>query len=226
MLKSDFHLHTSEDPCDRIKYNAQTLIKQCAKLNFNVLAITNHESIFYNNSIKSYAKKHGILLIPGMEARIKFKDVLLLNPPLGMKNPKTFNELYKVKEKNPEMLVIAPHPYFIDTNCLGRKLKQHIKLFDVIEHCYFYHNIINRNKKAIRIATKYNKPMIANSDSHRLYQLNTNFTLVDANQDKDSVLEAIRKSNLVIKTRPLTNHEFGRIFTIATKNKFRKKLFF
>ena len=81
MLKADLHIHTNEDPVDfsKINYSAKDLIKYAAKLHYNVLAITNHNSILYNCMLKSYAKKHGILLIPGTEADIGGKEVLLLN---------------------------------------------------------------------------------------------------------------------------------------------------
>lgn len=208
MLKSDFHIHTKEDPIDRIRHDAKTLIKYSAKLNFKVLSITNHTSTYFNNQIKSYAKKHNILLIPGMEAIVKNKHVLLLNPPLDLKSPKTFNELYKLKEKHPETLIIAPHPFLLMDCCLGKLLLKHIKLFDAIEHHNYYTIFINRNKKSVGIAKKYNKPIVANSDAHWLYQMNTNFSLIDANHDKDSVLEAIRKNKIIIKTRPLRISEF------------------
>lgn len=225
MLKSDLHIHTKEDPCDTVSYDAKTLIKHCAKLGFNVLAITNHKSLFFNNEIKSYAKKQNILLIPGMEARVEgIKDVLLLNPPLGLKNPTTFDELYKLKERHPETLFIAPHPYYFLPVALGHKLLlEHIRLFDAIEYTHFYHKLINRNNKAVKIAAQNNKPLIANSDAHNLYQLNTNFSMIDAGPDKDSVLEAIRKGRLKIQTRPLSTFEFARTMCFVAYSPFNKK---
>ncbi len=225
MLKSDFHIHTKEDPLDIINYDAKTLIKYCSKLNFKVLSITNHKSIYFNNQIKSYAKKHDILLIPGMEARVnKIKDILLLNPPLDFKNPTTFNQLYELKDKHPETLIIAPHPYFILPVALGHKLLiKHINLFDAIEHSNFYTTFINRNKKAVKVAKKHNKSIIATSDAHFLYQINTNFSLIDANQNKDSVLEAIRKNKIKIKSRPLNLYEFARTASLVLRGPFNKK---
>ena len=41
-LKADFHIHTAEDPLDRVPYTAQELILKAADEGFEVLAITNH----------------------------------------------------------------------------------------------------------------------------------------------------------------------------------------
>jgi len=218
-------MHTKEDTLDVVKYDAKTLIKYCSKLGFKVLSITNHTNIFFNNQIKSYAKKHGILLIPGMEARInKIKDILLLNPPLDLKNPKTFDELYKIKKKHTQTLIIAPHPNFLLPMAIGNKLLlKHIRLFDAIEYSGFYHKLINQNKRAKKIAEKHNKPVIANSDAHKLYQINTNFSLIDSNQDKDSVLQAIINNKIKIKTRPLNSFEFLRTTSMILTAPFNKR---
>lgn len=212
MLKVDFHLHSHEDPLDwpMVKHSAFQLIDHAAKFKFDVLALTLHEKIYFPKALQDYAKKRNILLIPGMEATVEGKHVLLINPPLNTQNPGTFEKLEKAKEEG--AFTIAAHPYYLRSYCLGNLLKEHIKLFDAIEHCHFYTPYLNRNKKAIAVAEEYNKPMIANSDTHFFHQFNTNYTFVDAEKKTDDVLEAIRKNKIKLGTRPLSTLEFSRIF--------------
>src|SRR3989338_1040864 len=101
MLKCDFHIHTSEDPLDWpiLKYDAYQLIDNAKEKGFDVLAITLHEKVFCPKQIIEYAKKKGILLIPGMEATVEGKHAVVLNLSLNTKNPSTFAELKKLKQK-------------------------------------------------------------------------------------------------------------------------------
>ncbi len=193
-----------------IKHSAFQLIDHAAKLKFDVLALTLHEKIYFPKALQDYAKKRNILLIPGMEATVEGKHVLLINPPLTTQNPGTFAKLEKIKEEG--VFTIAAHPYYIRSYCLGDKVKEYKHLFNAVEHCHFYTNYLNRNKKAIAAAEECNKPMVANSDTHFFHQFNTNYTLVDAEKKTDAVLEVIRKNKHHLATRPLSTGEFSRIF--------------
>ncbi len=213
MLKLDFHMHSNEDPLDWpiITHNSFQLVDEAARLGYEVISLTLHETLHYPKALQNYAQKKNILLIPGMEATIEGKHVLVINPPLGTKIPYTFDELEKIRHEG--ALTIAAHPFYPLETCLGPKLREHINVFDAIEHCHFYNRFINRNKKAIEIAEEYNKPLVANSDMHHFYQYNTNYTLVDAEKETDDILEAIRKNKLRLVTRPLNVYEFSMITT-------------
>jgi len=203
MLKADLHVHTNEDPLDfsKINYSARDLIKYAAKLHYNVLAITNHNSILYDHMLKSYAKKHGILLIPGTEADIEGKEILLLN--VKKHNTKNISGLHKLRKQ--DILTVAPHPFYPKLKSLHSKLIKNIDCFDAIEYSHFYCKFFNPfNKKAVKIARKYKKPLIGTSDAHNLSQMNHTFSLIDAKPKIDSVLEAVRKSKIIIKTEPLS----------------------
>ncbi|MBW2993032.1 PHP domain-containing protein [Candidatus Woesearchaeota archaeon] len=202
MLKTDLHIHTKEDPVDShiITYSARDMIKYAAKLKYKVLSITNHDNILYNDSLKRYAKKHGILLISGTEAMIKGKEVLLLN--IKKNNIKKISDLHKLRKQN--ALIIAPHPFYPRRSCLHSKLIKNIKNFDAIEYCHYYHKFFNLfNNKALKIARKYKKPIIGTSDAHFLYQMDYTYSLIDAEPKIDSVLEAIRKNKVLVRTQPL-----------------------
>jgi predicted metal-dependent phosphoesterase TrpH len=207
MLKSDLHIHTKEDPLDVIKYSARQLIDYMAKRKYDVIAITPHKHPVGINGIKDYARSKGILLIEGSERRVEGKDVLVYDYD---KPVKTFADLERAKDEN--ALIIAPHPFYGTNRCLGKKLERNIKLFDAVEYSHFYTDWMNHpNKEAKRLARRYNKPMIGTSDAHKFFQLGHTFSFLDAEKDKDSVFEAVRKNKIGISTKPLPNHVFFRI---------------
>jgi hypothetical protein len=211
MLKADLHIHTGEDPYDKIKYSSKELIDHAARLGFDVLAITNHHKIHYSKKLADYAKRKGILLISGVETHINGKEVLLLNA----RKPgriKDFSDLERLKKEN--VVVIAPHAFYpLFSACLGEELLKNIKYFDAIEYCHFYLPFLNSfNKKAVMVAKKYNKTLVGTSDSHRLFQMGHTYSLIDCNKDIDSVLEAIRKGKVQIRTKCLSYFSFLRIF--------------
>jgi predicted metal-dependent phosphoesterase TrpH len=229
MLKADFHAHTNfVIKCDS-KIPPKQLIDLAIKYKYDVVAITEHasQSFWYKikyypdalktyNHIKNYAKKKGILLIPGIETHVENKEILLINFNQKIKKF-TFDDLYKLKEEN--IVVIAPHPFYGRKKCLGEKIVEHIKLFDAIEISHLYYNFINPNKKAIEIAKKYKKTLLANSDAHLPYHLNLQFSLLDCNKDKDSILETIRKNKVRVETKPMPLHLFIRdINWVITNN--------
>ncbi|MBU4502043.1 MAG: PHP domain-containing protein [Nanoarchaeota archaeon] len=220
MLKADLHTHTNYViPKRDSKISPKQLIDFLAARDYDVLAITEHASMKIKGKIrmiknptktyfhfKDYAKKKGILLVPGVETFIEGKEVLLINFKGDATRARTFADVERLKEEN--VLVMAPHPFYGRGSCLKNKLIENIKIFDAIEHCHFYTSFFNPNKKAIMIAKKYNKPLVASSDAHRISQLNTNFSLIDAEKNVDSVLESIRKNKVGISTRPLPLYQF------------------
>lgn len=237
MLKADFHAHTNYViPKKDSNLSPKQLIDFAASKGYEVLAITEHASMscllggleYVDNPLKtyydfkSYAKKKGILLIPGVETFVEGKEVLLINFTGDAKKVKTFADVEKLKGDN--VLVIAPHPFYKKSSCLGKKLVEHINVFDAIEHCHFYTNLINPNKKAVSIAKEYGKPLVANSDAHGFDQLNINFTLVDAEKNVDSVLDAVRKNKIKIVTNPLSLSKFLRIAAWSVMATFKKRI--
>lgn len=215
MLKADFHMHTKEDPYDWfIKYSAKDIIRLAAKKNFDVLSITLHNRVFCPQSLKDYARKKGILLIPGAEPMIEKKDVLLINVDNNiLSRIKKIDDLEKIRGSS---LVVAPHPFFLTGNCLEGKLIKHIDRFDAIEFSHFYtralvnplFKFIAGNAKALAIAEKYNKPVIGTSDAHKLYEFGTTYTMLDCEKRKDDILEAVRKNRIKLETKPMPVHLF------------------
>lgn len=207
-LKADLHLHTADDPLDRIKYTAKELIARAAHQGFEVLSITNHHHTTFNRDLFHYAQERNILLIPGVELTIRKRHVLVLNPPPS-KIRADFSSMAKLRRS--DTLIIAPHPYFPASYSLNGYLLKHLHLFDALEYCHFYLPRVDFNRKAIEVSRIFDFPLIGNSDAHFLVQLGTTFSLIYAEKNIESIFAAIRAHKVEVVTRPLKPLEMGRI---------------
>jgi predicted metal-dependent phosphoesterase TrpH len=88
--------------------------------------------------------------------------------------------------------------------CLKGKLRENLDLFDAIEHSHFYTRTFNFNQKAIDYARKMGIPLVGTSDCHRIWQLGTTYTLIDADEKTiPGVFAAIRAGRVRVVTAPL-----------------------
>jgi len=220
-LKADLHLHTAEDPLDRVRYTAKELISKAADERFDVISITNHHQMTFNQDLLSYAQQSGILLIPGIEMTIRRRHVLVLNPP----SHKTCSDFLSLSIlRRPETLIVAPHPYFPGTYSLNGYLLKHLNLFDALEYCHFYSPMINFNQRALEVCQSFGFPLIGNSDAHFLSQMGTTYSLIHAERNLESIFAAIRGNQVEVVTRPLKTLEMGSIANRFLRMKLRAKI--
>ena len=101
--------------------------------------------------------------------------------------------------------------------------KKNIDLFDGIENSFCYTSTINFNKKAIQIAKKYKKPLIATADCHILSYLNIGYVKVDAKKDIKSIFKALKKGNFKNYTKTTSYFKIARmLIQIYWQNLFKK----
>ncbi len=225
MLKAELHTHINHDPEDTIPYSAQELIDCAAKKGFQVLGITCHNYVYHNPETDKYAKSKGILLLSGVERTIDGKHVLIYEiTPTDAQQIKHFRDLSIWKQKHPQSLVIAPHPFHLTGTCLKNKILKYLDLFDAWEYSWFYVSFFNPNKKTTALAKRYHKSLTGSSDVHRLNCFGRTYTLIDAPQTKSSVFKAIRNGKVEVVTEPLPLGEFLRIMINVFLSKFRKTL--
>ncbi len=209
-LKADLHLHTCD--CRKestITYNAFQLIDFAAEKGFEVLSITNHDTITFSTSLQDYARERGIILLPGIEITIRKKHVLAYNLSGGLDQINSLNDLRKIKDKN--NLFIAPHPFFPSPASLGTGFLEHIDIFDAVEMSHFYTNFMNFNKEAVKTAAQFHLPLVGSSDCHVMRQLGTTYSMIYAERNTESIIQAIKKGDLEVVTRPLPFSEAAMI---------------
>ncbi len=220
-LKSELHTHTIDDPKDGkriVFHSAQQLIDKAEEQGFQVLSITNHNQLLFTSSLEEYARERGILLIPGVEATLEGKHVLLynfLNYDSSWSSPEIVT-----KHKGPGQLVIAPHPFFPIQVSLGKLVSRWRDLFDAIEYNQFYLSWLNFNQRAQELAQQLNLPLVGNSDVHWLSQLGRTYSLVYADKNTGSVLNAIKQGHVRLVTKPVSSFFVARCFGLKALSHF------
>ncbi len=99
-------------------------------------------------------------------------------------------------------LVIAPHPFFPASTCLGNLMHRHVDLFDAVEYNGMFTASLNFNRAAERWASMHEKPIVGNGDVHRLRQLGTTYSLVNAQRDPDSICDAVARGQVRVEAHP------------------------
>jgi predicted metal-dependent phosphoesterase TrpH len=203
VLKVELHTHTADDPIDTIPHSTHELIDRAAALGYQALALTLHDLQLDPRRFVSYAAERGITLIPGIERTIEGRHVLLLNFSARSMVVDSFEALARLKSRE-SGLVVAPHPFFPMGHSLRDMMDRHADLFDAVEYNAMYTSTLNFNKKAERWARERGKPMVGNGDVHRLGQLGTTWSMVDAEPTSDAICAAIKAGRVQVESRPLS----------------------
>lgn len=204
MLKIELHAHTADDPIDAIPYSTFELIDHAVAQGYDGLAITLHERQLDLGRFSPYAAERGLVLIPGIERSVEGRHVLLLNFANGAEDVRTFADLAALRRRAPAGLVVAPHPYFPAASCLRGALDRHADLFDAVERNAMYIRGVDFNRAAERFAVRHGKPVVGNGDVHRLVQLGTTYSLVDAERHPEAICQAIAAGRVRVESRPVT----------------------
>jgi predicted metal-dependent phosphoesterase TrpH len=212
MLKTDLHLHTSEDPVDVIAHNAYALIDRAVELGFDAIALTLHDWPIADPRLFDYARDYGLTLLPGVERTIEGRHVLLINFSNGVDGVSTFADLARLKSRG-NGLVVAAHPFFPHRACLRSMLNLHADLFDAVEWSYFWTRGLNFNARAASWAGAHGKPVVGNSDLHDLRQLGRTCSYVYAERDADAICSAIRSGLVTVQTSPVPPLELAQVLT-------------
>src|SRR5690348_11010287 len=179
-IKVDLHIHTLDDPKDVIDYSAHQLLERAKQLGFGVLAITLHDAVFDRAEVFADAAAMGVLLIPAAEVRLQGADIILLNvTPTEVAKLKTFDDVRELRARRGlSIFTIAPHPFYVLGGSIGERLLREIDCFDAIELCHFHKGLFNLNRRAIKVARQYGKPLIATSDAHQLHTFGRHYTSI------------------------------------------------
>ena len=221
MLKADFHTHCAEDPHDEIAHSAEMLIDAAAAAGVRVLAITCHGAVAHTPYIERFAREREVLLIPGIEAFIEGKHVLILNPDAEQANARTFDELRRLGRRDAAM--IAPHPFYPAKSSLMAELERNIDCFDAIEYSSFHTGWLDLNRKAEAVARTHELPMVGASDTHVLPYVDSTFSWVEAEWEVASVIGAIREGRVRVETRPRPWRAIADTLRFSVEQEFRNR---
>jgi predicted metal-dependent phosphoesterase TrpH len=187
LIRADLHIHTTYSPDASIP--PKTIVNQLyAHPYIKAVAITDHNTVEGYYKVRKLASAYpDILIIPGIEVSAIGGDIIILG--ITELPPKPWipeNIIDYTKQQNG--IAIAAHPY--RTYGLGDLAKNYD--FDAIE-------VLNgistpqANKMAQKLAKVMNLPSVAGSDAHRVDEMWTVYTEVQASLDIDEILKAIKK---------------------------------
>jgi predicted metal-dependent phosphoesterase TrpH len=216
MLKVDLHTHSADDPVDIIPYSTTELIDRAAALRFDALAVTLHDRQLDIAGLAGYARERGVVLVPGVERTIAGRHILLLNFPAAAATVESFDAVAALKAQYPQGLVIAPHPFFPHANCLREHMDRLADLFDAVELNAFYTATLDFNRRGLSWAQRHRKPLVANSDAHRLPLLGRTFSVIDAATSPDAICAAVKAGRVELRTEPISLFEAASYFGSLT----------
>jgi predicted metal-dependent phosphoesterase TrpH len=182
ILKTNLHLHASDDPEDRLQYTFAQALDEAKRLGIDCLALTCHNKFIDDPSYARAAADRGMLFVPGIELAIDRKHVVILNATKDVEKIASFAQLARYKAAHPEIFILAPHPYFKTAFCLGDELEAHKELFDGIEYSWFYTKRIDMNKEAAAFAKANAIPYVATSDLHDLRFMGVSYANVEVEE--------------------------------------------
>lgn len=196
-LKCCFHAHTQE----RNPYTPLDLLYVARKQGYDVLAVTEHDQVYFTDEMRKVADDIGITLLPGIETSIgpEKSHVIIVNTQRYPDTVKDISDLRYWLENDVDrrqLLVVAPHPYYLVKSCLGDRLIDNIDLFDAVEFSYFRSPVWGDipNRRAIDVAQRFDKPVLGVSDVHRLWHLETTYTMLRSDRTPESVINAVKSS--------------------------------
>ena len=149
------------------------------------VAITDHDTVKGYEEVSKLAEVYeDILIIPGIEVSVENGHLIILGIEESPTYPLSIESVIDfAKERHG--IVVIPHPY----RELGIGDTSETIEADAIE-------VLNPH------ATKVNLPCVAGSDAHSLQEMWLAYTEVDAKQEADDILKAIKNGRVkVISTK-------------------------
>ena len=155
--------------------------------------------------LPSHAAARGIVLLSGIERTIDGKHVLLINVPREAGDVRSFDDVRALKQQTPAALVVAPHPFYPIPSALGARPGRASSTWSTrSKSTRCTRSGLDYNRRARAWAAAHGKALVGNTDLHRLDQIGTTWSEVDAPPDADAICAAIRAGRVVVRSRPLS----------------------
>jgi predicted metal-dependent phosphoesterase TrpH len=206
----ELHSHCQGDPVDsHLSHTVYELIDHAKEVGLDAIAVTWHRKICADAAAFEYARQKGVLLIAGMEADVERKHVVVLNVVDGdLSGEPTWAQVRALRARKPEVLILAPHPFYPHPTCIGRTMDEHVECIDAVEWCAIHVNWlpgrVNPNLRAARWAQQHGKTLIACSDAHTLRAIGTNASTVEARElSIASIFEGIHAGRVTFHRRSM-----------------------
>jgi predicted metal-dependent phosphoesterase TrpH len=194
MVSVDLHVHTVYSGDSLI--TPKRLVDALHAHSFlKTVAVTDHNTMEgYHLVAKLASAYEGVLILPGVEAMTPQGEVLIIGTEERPPMPSTPEKLIEfATERN--AVTIIPHPYRAPSG-LG-DYARHLKPTAI--EVYNPTAMPIQNRMALQLAKEMNLPQVAVSDAHVIEDLGAAYTKIDAAQNMDEILKAIKNG----QTQPI-----------------------
>jgi predicted metal-dependent phosphoesterase TrpH len=201
-FRVDLHNHCQGDPVDPLTHTIFEHIDQARKVGLDAIAMTWHRRVCSDAAAFDYARERGLLLIPGMEAEVGGKHVVIVGLRDGDLPGRTnWDEIRALRARKPGVIVMAAHPFYPHPSCLNRRINEGIDCIDVVEWCSLHVNWlpsrVSPNLRAARWAQRHGKPLMACSDAHSPAAIGRTPSTVEAEAlTEEAILDAVRAGRI------------------------------
>ena len=192
-LKLDLHVHTCYSP-DALT-TLEEVVVYSKKRGLDGVAITDHDTI---EGALRLRKERELVVIPGVEISTLEGHVLALNISQSIPPGLTIEETIQLIHKAGGTAVAA-HP-----SVFYKKMNRVDSSFDAIEVInasafpFLLSTCLNR-----KLARRLNLPQTAGSDAHYAPEIGFAYTLVDADQEVEEIVQAIKEGAIVPVGKPI-----------------------
>lgn len=191
MIRIDLHVHTSFSGDSNI--NPKLLVDALyAHSTVKGVAITDHDTLNGYFQVRKLATAYqDLVIIPGVEVTTTAGHFILLGIE---EKPPYMTTLESIVDfaKERATLIVIPHPYRADRGIGDAAERIQADAIEVINPSA----TLKENKLAEKLAKARNLPGVAGSDAHKLEEICTAYTEIDAELKVDSVLNAIKNGQV------------------------------
>jgi predicted metal-dependent phosphoesterase TrpH len=147
------------------------ILKCCKKLGFDVVSITDHDSLKGSLEAKKYEKDFNIKVVVGAEIKTDLGDIIGLNLNEEIK-ARQFNEVIdEIKDQGG--ISVLPHPSREHKN-----VEQIASKVDLIE-VFNSRSTFIENRKSFELVCDFNKPYLSGSDAHLYTEISNSIMYFD-----------------------------------------------
>ena len=189
----DSHIHSEYSPDSSSKID--DILRVAGRENIDIIAICDHNTSDALREVRAKTKNTDILAIPSIEISSSLGHILGFgceeSIPQGLTPQDTIDRIHDLGG-----LAIVPHPYCFYRHGLFCKIDYNELKIDAIETKNARFVIGYCNNKAKNLAKREHIPTLGASDAHYWEFVGDCYSLIDCEQDIDSVLKAIKKGKV------------------------------
>ncbi|MCX6816230.1 MAG: PHP domain-containing protein, partial [Candidatus Aenigmarchaeota archaeon] len=187
----ELHTHTKYSRGTKIPVEAlntpEEMVKHAKNIGLGAIAITDHDKIEGAWEAKKYARKYGVIVIPGEEVSTANGHLLGLGIEEWIKPGMAVEETIDIIHDQGG-IAIGDHPFDIKNEGIGSLAS----LTDAVEVFNALNTEKISNMRARRFAKIHKMPAVAGSDAHWTEMVGHGINEIDAS-GVDGILKAIKK---------------------------------